>query len=53
MPCRLSVDETWYIEAYEDIARGIEEGEINSAEEHFNVYGYAEGRVPAKLPGFS
>ena len=40
------VDEAFYLERYKDVAQGIREGTIQSAQEHFVDHGYFEGRQP-------
>jgi hypothetical protein len=42
----LPVDEAWYLEAYPDVAHGIEVGTVASARQHFLEDGYFEGRLP-------
>jgi hypothetical protein len=40
------VDETWYIENYQDVAGAIQEGILSSAREHYINVGYFEDRMP-------
>ncbi len=40
------VDEEWYLRTYEDIAKAVREGTIESAQQHFTEDGYFEGRLP-------
>jgi hypothetical protein len=40
------VNEKWYLETYEDIAKAIREGSVQSAKQHFVDDGYFEGRQP-------
>jgi hypothetical protein len=40
------VDEEWYLRTYEDIAKAIREGTIETAQQHFVEDGYFEGRLP-------
>lgn len=40
------VDEEWYLRTYEDIAKAVREGTIESAQRHFAEDGYFEGRLP-------
>jgi hypothetical protein len=42
----IDVDEAWYLEQNADVAKGIREGKIRSAKEHFVDHGYFEGRAP-------
>ena len=42
----IEVDETWYLARNEDVARGIQEGKVISAKQHFLDHGYFEGRAP-------
>ncbi len=42
----IEVDEAWYLARNEDVARGIQEGKIISAKQHFLDHGYFEGRAP-------
>jgi hypothetical protein len=42
----IEVDEVWYLQTYEDIARAIKEGTIQSARQHFVHDGWFEGRLP-------
>lgn len=42
----IEVDEEWYLRTYEDIARAIEDGTVQSARQHFVDDGYFEGRLP-------
>lgn len=42
----IEVDEKWYLERYPDIAEGIEQGIVVSAQQHFVNDGYFEGRQP-------
>ena len=45
----LDVDETWYLAQNPDVARGIKDGTIGSAREHFVDHGYFEGRQPSSI----
>jgi hypothetical protein len=40
-------DPDWYVEAYRDVARAVQSGELNSAEEHYFKYGRFELRAPS------
>lgn len=40
------VDEDWYLQTYEDIAKAIKGGSVQSARQHFVDDGYFEGRLP-------
>jgi hypothetical protein len=42
----VEVDEVFYLERNADVAKGIEEGVIRSAQDHFVNHGYFEGRMP-------
>lgn len=42
----IEVDEEWYLQTYDDIARAVREGLIKSAKQHFVDDGYFEGRMP-------
>jgi hypothetical protein len=42
----VNVDEAWYMQHYEDIARVIQEGRLPSGRRHFVNDGYFEGRLP-------
>jgi hypothetical protein len=40
------VDERWYLQRYEDIARAVAKGDVASGRRHFIDDGYFEGRQP-------
>jgi hypothetical protein len=40
------VNEEWYLRTYEDIAKAVKEGSVESARQHFMDDGYFEGRLP-------
>jgi hypothetical protein len=42
----IDVNETWYLQTYEDIRDAIKQGKINNARGHFVDDGYFEGRLP-------
>jgi len=42
----VEVDERWYLDRNEDVARAITRGAVASAREHFLGDGYVEGRMP-------
>jgi len=42
----IDVDEEFYLMRYQDVADGIRQGTIRSAQEHFVDHGYFEGRLP-------
>lgn len=42
----VEVDEEWYLDTYEDIARAVRDGVVRSAKQHFIDDGYFEGRMP-------
>jgi hypothetical protein len=46
----IEVDEEWYLNQYEDIARAVSDGSIASAKQHFMDDGYFEGRMPFAMP---
>ncbi len=46
----VEVDEAWYLEEYEDIARAVVAGQVASAKQHFVDDGYFEGRMPFPMP---
>ncbi|MCC3246485.1 hypothetical protein LG047_14360 [Methylocystis sp. WRRC1] len=45
----IRVDEDWYLARYEDVGRAIEAGFVNSAAEHYRLYGYKENRQPRPI----
>ena len=46
MLASVEVDEEWYLDTYEDIARAVRDGVVRSAKQHFIDDGYFEGRMP-------
>jgi hypothetical protein len=40
------VDESWYIETYNDVADAVRKGTLSSAREHYINVGYFEDRMP-------
>jgi hypothetical protein len=46
----IAVDEAWYLKEYEDIARAIRDGKVDSPKQHFIDDGYFEGRRPFPMP---
>ena len=42
----VAVDEDFYLSRNPDVASGIQNGSIRSAQEHFVDHGYFEGRLP-------
>jgi hypothetical protein len=46
----IEVNEAWYLEAHEDIARAVAAGAVASAKQHFMDDGYFEGRQPFPMP---
>jgi hypothetical protein len=46
----IEVDERWYLNEHEDIARAVTDGELASAKRHFLDDGYFEGRRPFPMP---
>jgi hypothetical protein len=49
LPAPIKVDEAWYLTRYPDVADGIRKGLLTSAQEHFNMDGYMEGRLPFEM----
>ncbi len=45
----IEVDEAFYLKRYPDVAEGVRNGTIRSAEEHFVDHGYFEGRQPYRI----
>ena len=45
----IDVDEAFYLERNPDVASGIRDGSIGSAQEHFVDHGYFEGRLPYRI----
>ena len=45
----IEVDEAWYLRRYPDVADGIRKGILTSAQEHFDMDGYKEGRLPFEM----
>ncbi|CAM6054503.1 unnamed protein product [Sphagnum tenellum] len=43
------VDEEWYLSKYPDVADAINQGEAESAKDHYVMYGYFEDRLPREL----
>jgi hypothetical protein len=43
------IDESWYLERYDDIREAVDKGEVPSARKHFATDGYFEGRLPFPL----
>ncbi len=46
MPVKPTVDPSWYMANYSDVAAAIIKGTFESAAHHFSVAGYKEGRLP-------
>jgi hypothetical protein len=47
LPRPIYVDETWYVKEYPDVAAALQNGgEVRSAQAHFELYGFKEGRRP-------
>lgn len=46
----VEVDEAWYLERYPDVHGAILSGDVKSAQTHFRLAGYREGRLPRELP---
>jgi hypothetical protein len=49
LPAPIRVDEAWYLRRYPDVAEGIRKGILTSAQEHFDMDGYKEGRLPFEM----
>ncbi len=45
----IEVDEAFYLSRNPDVADGIAQGSIRSAQEHFVDHGYFEGRLPYRI----
>lgn len=45
----VEVDEAFYLSRNPDVADGIRQGTIRSAQEHFTDHGYFEGRLPYQI----
>lgn len=43
----ISIDESWYLRTYPDVAAAVRVGTYKSARHHFIEEGYFEGRIPA------
>jgi hypothetical protein len=46
LPCRVEVDGRFYARAYPDVAVAILEERVKSAQQHFDLVGFREGRLP-------
>ncbi len=46
----IEVDEAWYLNEHDDIAKAIANGAVSSAKQHFVDDGYFEGRLPFPMP---
>jgi hypothetical protein len=42
-----TVDESWYLRQYPDVANAVTHGQIKSATRHFESIGGGEGRSPS------
>ncbi len=51
MPYYISVDPQWYIEQYPDVREAIQNNVFPSAQAHFELIGFREGRHP--FPSFA
>jgi len=49
LPGLTDVDAEWYKWQYTDVANAMAAGRIRSAEEHYAVFGFREGRMPNKV----
>jgi hypothetical protein len=45
----IEIDEGWYLRQYDDVALAIRSGTVQSAQQHFAVYGFFEGRLPFQI----
>jgi hypothetical protein len=45
----VSVDETWYLGTYPDVADAVKAGKMKSAREHYIRAGYFENRLPGPI----
>jgi len=45
---KVIIDESWYLETYQDVRDAIARGEIRDAAEHFFRWGYYEDRLPCR-----
>lgn len=46
----IPVDEAWYVTEYEDIAKAVKSGLVESPRQHYHSTGYFENRFPYKVP---
>jgi hypothetical protein len=48
MPHRVLVDEQWYLNEYPDVGEGVKAKYFASGQDHFEIFGYREGRYPCQ-----
>ena len=48
LPCFVEVDAGFYVKEYPDVAVGILEQKVKSAQSHFELCGFKEGRLPRR-----
>ncbi len=46
---QIQVDESWYVQAYPDVADAIQKGIVADARDHYVSYGYYEHRMPYEI----
>jgi hypothetical protein len=46
MPVAITVNEKWYLQSYPDVADAIRSGTYKSAQAHFDIVGFRDGRLP-------
>jgi hypothetical protein len=46
---KVSVDESWYLASYPDVAVAVKSGGLKSAREHYIRSGYFENRLPGQI----
>jgi hypothetical protein len=46
MPHCVMVDENWYLAEYPDVSDGVKSKHFASGQDHFEIFGYREGRYP-------
>ena len=51
MPYHIAVNSEWYLEQYPDVRDAIENSVFASAQAHFDLIGFREGRHP--FPNFA
>ena len=48
LPFPIVVDEPWYLKEYPDVAQAVQRKKFKSAQKHFELEGFREGRFPYK-----